>query len=873
MASVHSAYGRLPFLVAAFTVVVSLGSLLTGFGLPTVSTDSPPASPGLSPTVTMTTDSSGASAGPGIVPILASPAVPISAAAAPVISFEGLHFGVNGPYTDGYAPPDVQVAVGPNGTLEMVNLLGRISTKQGGEVRTFPLATFFGAASTDRLSDPKVRFDSVSRRWFATLTDVTTSSILLEVSATDDPTGAWKGYSVSTTTGCADQPLIGMSDLVVILSANDFSSCTAAKPAYLGVQYWVLNKTDLVNGATVRLMSFGPDPTLFSVQPATALGPSAAQFLVTVGLGPTSTLTLFSITGVPPGLVVPSRQNLAIRSAAVPPSAPQAGTKNSLDTGDVRVQDAMWAQDRLWLSLGDPCTPSGDNTPRSCVRLIEVDTANTTIAQDFDFGVIGKYLFYPALRTDGVGHLVVVFGESSPIEFPGLMVAERSKGDPPNTIGTPTLIRVGEAAEIVACSGPVCRYGDYFGASRDPSDPEIVWVAGEYGTSSGWATFIAAMAETVRLTLSYSVLGGGSGYAAPILTYVRGGQTATVTLTTTPTVYVLDAGTTWSVPGVLGGSTGSERWATNQAVSRTATGSATVTFGYAHQFSASFAYRVTGGGSGYAGPSVSYNQFALPVSNPANVTDWVDAGGAYGFPLSLGGSNASERWQADSQSVNGTVLSSGTIEVAYRHQAFLAFAVQGPIGSTVSPASGWYDVGAAVHPTVGAPAGWALGEWRGAGPGAYSGTQASPTILVSGPFSETAILYAGLTVTAGAGGSVSYTYSGGAGTIPAGSSHTVYVPPGTNVSLVESPSSLYAFSGWRGAASGNQSSVRVTVTAPLQVTANFALTPSAALALYSAIGVVILIAILLVVALVRRRRALPPPPPPEPPLPPPPPPP
>jgi len=786
-----------------------------------------------------------------------------------VDSFEGLHFGTNGPYQDRYVPPDVQLAAGPHHIVEMVNLLGRISTKQGGEVRTFSLAPFFGAPSTDFLSDPKVHFDAASGRWFATVTDITTGSVLLEVSATDDPTGAWSGYAVSTTTGCADQPLLGISDLVVVLSANDYSSCTS-RPVYLGVQYWVLNKTDLLSGAPARSMSFGPDPTLFSVQPVQSLAPTDTQFMVTLGSGPTSTLTLFSITGVPPGLVLVSRQDLAVQRTAVPPSAPQPGTKNKLDTGDARVQDAMWVDGRLWLSLDDGCTPPGDNLVRSCARLIEVDTANASIVQDFDLGVVGKHVFYPALRTDREGHLIVVVGESSSAEFPGVMVADRSATDPPNTIGTPQLVRIGEAPETLACSGSVCRYGDYFGAARDPSDPGIVWVAGEYGTSSGWATFIAAMSETVRLTLSYSVQ-GGSGYTPPTLTYVSGGQATNATLTTTPTAYVLDAGTSWSVPNVLGGSTGTERWATNQAASGTATGSATITFAYAHQFSESFAYRVAGGGSGYAAPSVSYTQFALPVSNAANVTAWVDAGSPYGFPLSLGGSNASVRWQADAQSVNGTVFSSGTIEVGYRHQAFLAFAVEGPSGSTLSPSSGWYDVGGSVQPTVGVPAGWAVGEWRGAGPGAYSGTQPSPTILVIGSFSETAILYAGLTITAGGGGSVLYTYSGGAGTIPGGTSHTVYVPPGTNVSLVENPSSAYAFSGWSGAASGNQSSVRVTVTEPARVTASFSLTATAAFALYSAIGAVILVAILLVVAVVRRRRrAVPPPPPPPPPLPPPP---
>src|SRR5207244_12945979 len=138
-----------------------------------------------------------------------------------------------------------------------------------------------------------------SERSCATRTDVTTGSGLLEVSATDDPTGAWIGYAVSTT-GCADQPLLGISDLVVVLSANDYSSCTS-RPLYLGVQYWVLNKTDLVSGAPAQSMSFGPDPTLFSVQPVQSLAPTDTQFTVTAVHRAPSPTTPFSITGGPPG--------------------------------------------------------------------------------------------------------------------------------------------------------------------------------------------------------------------------------------------------------------------------------------------------------------------------------------------------------------------------------------------------------------------------------------------------------------------------------------------------------------------------------------------------------------------------------------------
>src|SRR3989441_4369392 len=677
--------------------------------------------------------------GQGIRRTQTGPAGPTPGASVPLESFEGLHFGTNGPYTNRLTPPDVQVAVGPNHVVEMVNVLGRISTKQGVAVQTFTLGTFFGVPSTDFISDPQVHFDAASGRWFASIADVTLGSVLLEVSASDDPTGSWSAYRVSTVTGCADQPLLGFNDLVVIVSANDFSSCTSGNPSYLGVQYWVLNKTDLLSGAAARTMSFGPNPTLFSVHPVQSLRSTDTEFMVSYGSGPTSSMPFYCLPGVPRRLVLVAPQNLGSRSTTVPPSAPKLGSRSTLDTADNRAQDAMWADERLWLSLADGCIPVGDNRVRSCVRLIEVDTANGTIVQDFDVGISGKYLFYPALRTDAAGNLVVVFGYSSATEYPETRVATRSVHDPPNTIGAAQVIRAGEGPEASGCpNNSVCRYGDYFGASQDPSDPGVVWVAGEYGTANGWSTFIAAMAETVQLTVAYVVQGGGSAYLAPTFTYVRGGQSVTVALTTAPADFTVDAGTAWSVSPVLGGSGTNERWATNETVSGVAMKSESLTFHYSHQFSASFAYLVTGG-SGFVAPSVNYEQFALPRSARANMTVWVDAGSAYSFPSSLVGSNASERWRADAPNPNGTVVGSGGIEVAYRHQAFLTFGFQGPAESSISPASGWFDVGASLTP-IGTPAaGWAVGTWIRTGPGAYSGPRASPTILVGGPLCANAI--------------------------------------------------------------------------------------------------------------------------------------
>src|SRR5438128_1277997 len=140
--------------------------------------------------------------------------------------------------------------------------------------------------------------------------------------------------------------------------------------------------------------------------------------------------------------------------------------------------------------------------------------------------------------------------------------------------------------------------------------------------------------------------------------------------------------------------------------------------------------------------------------------------------------------------------------------------MRGPHGpsprSSMSPATGWYDVGFSLTPTVNPAAGWAVGTWEGSGPGAYSGPQTSPTILIVGPISEIAILYPGLTIHAGDGGSVSFSFGTTSGTVASGSSQTLYVPSGTIVTIGASPSSTYTFTQWSGASSSNRSSVNVT---------------------------------------------------------------
>ncbi|MGE5599900.1 MAG: hypothetical protein ACM3UQ_00120, partial [Clostridiales bacterium] len=85
---------------------------------------------------------------------------------------------------------------------------------------------------------------------------------------------------------------------------------------------------------------------------------------------------------------------------------------------------------------------------------------------------------------------------------PGLMYAVQGPGMGINTIEKPEIFKQGSWYDS---SG---RYGDYFGASSDPSNKSYAWFAGEYhdGISPSWSTFVGTTNPIVVPEFSYTVL-------------------------------------------------------------------------------------------------------------------------------------------------------------------------------------------------------------------------------------------------------------------------------------------------------------------------------------------------------------------------------
>lgn len=197
----------------------------------------------------------------------------------------------------------------------------------------------------------------------------------------------------------------------------------------------------------------------------------------------------------------------------------------------------------------------------------------------------------------------------------------------------------------------------------------------------------------IQATLSYSVVGGGTGFSPPTLTYEAGGVKQTTTLTTSPTVYKIDSGTSWNVSQTLGGSSSSERWKTGQTATGTATDSFTENFAYYNQYSLTISYTVVGGGSP-SPPTLSYISFGSNLQAQLSASPqsfWLDGGSFASATNPLVGSTSDERWY--SASANGTATSSSTVTVTYDHQYLLT-----AVGLTTG--SEWENAGTQISVNV-----------------------------------------------------------------------------------------------------------------------------------------------------------------------------
>ena len=301
----------------------------------------------------------------------------------------------------GSIPPDTQLAVSPKFVVEFVNTAAEVLDHAGTVLQTYDLGSLFSGVAGQG-TDPKIVYDSASGMFFAAYIGNFTQNFdgpsEIDLAVTNDPTGNWAIYDVQDKSILQDQPKLGVSSNKLTIAWNDNGNSGPE-------EYVVIQKAGIVaQNGSVPATFFGPDSTRLNVVPADQLSPSPTAFAGYHNYN-SSNVGVLSFTGVP-GVSTTgfTESDVTIAQTSAPPAAvqpPSGGSASpTIDTGDDRLESAVWLQGDLWTAGNDVCRFKTDKTSRACLRVINILTTKKTLARDVDITMVGGDVMYPAVMLD-----------------------------------------------------------------------------------------------------------------------------------------------------------------------------------------------------------------------------------------------------------------------------------------------------------------------------------------------------------------------------------------------------------------------------------------------------------------------------------------
>lgn len=437
--------------------------------------------------------------------------------------------GFSGLAENGWEPPDSYIAVGPEHAVQVVNSSIRVTDRAGIEEESVTLDAFIGAflegiqppLTPDAWYDPRILFDAARGRWMVVATGYQCGTslgsefgdgfIFVATSDSTDPTAGWLGSVIIGPDWLWDYSAPGTSSDKFAIATNTYTMTQAScanTNTFLGTDILVYDWADWLAPGIPTVWDVETtataDDIYFTPRVATQMPATSGTLHViiehwTTGTG-TANVVYQSFTGsVASGsFTQQSEHDLTALSQVgpflVPPAPAQPGPDTIVDAVDERPTDAIWQGNQLDFVSTYPCTPSGDSTVRSCVRVTELNTSgvsasvNPTATQDFLIGSNGQHNYMGGIGLSGNGTLHVVWTRSSGSLVPTSYASHQLPADPADTVAQPEV--------LIAGSGPYTgseRWGDYVGVAPDPFVPNQVWQANQRSAGSTWATHISRL--------------------------------------------------------------------------------------------------------------------------------------------------------------------------------------------------------------------------------------------------------------------------------------------------------------------------------------------------------------------------------------------
>jgi hypothetical protein len=455
------------------------------------------------------------------------PDQPTVASPSPVTFFQAL--GDN----NGQIPPDTHGAAGPNHLMTTLNTEIRIQDKIGNIISTQSLGNFWSSFTFSTIFDPRIHYDPFSNRWiFVVCIDksVGNSSILIAVSANNDPTGTWYQWQVdadNSNTDWVDYPTVGFNNKWIVVSTNMF---TNVGNAWAGPQIFTFDKADLYGNGTGMSSSIYPGLSVGGTYaPAVTYDNSVnSVFLVQdyngnssgwgyLGLskiyGPTST-PLFSLH-----YSFPATSNTWNWSTGAADFAPQLGSTQKIQNNDSKMQNVVYRNGSLW------CThhvflPATSST-HTAVQWWELDTTGTIIQRSRIEDLTGNVFYaFPSIAVNVSDDVLIGYSSFSSNQYASGSYSYRQASDAPNTMRTSYLYVSGLAPYYKTHTGTKNRWGDYSATVIDPTNDNDFWTIQEYAAQQvagidRWSTFWAKVDCALPLN-TFSVSSNTTTTGTPI---------------------------------------------------------------------------------------------------------------------------------------------------------------------------------------------------------------------------------------------------------------------------------------------------------------------------------------------------------------------
>jgi hypothetical protein len=382
-------------------------------------------------------------------------------------------------------PPDSNGAISGSQIVAPVNLTYNVynRTTFAASLNT-TFAALFG--TSNELSDPRVIYDPIWKRWVVTLIDVTANStdpacFWVAASTTTDARGPFYIYHICIGSGnflggLWDYDMQGMSQDAVFLTGNLFGPAPSFSN-YYGAVVTALPKAELYNGLgfQARIFPIGNPNTSGTVAPPIVGDSNANAFFLAVD-NDGAHLDLYKGTNLSnqTQFSLSLQAQISATIGGVPPSARQPGTSAVLDSLDGRFQapSAQWGNS-LWNTRATNLT--GFPAP----IFYQLDTSGNSVLQSGYFFESGSSDDWnPSIGVNGEGDAFVSWSStdatstnSSVRHFPRVRFSGRLAGDDADVIGVGASLYNSPVALTGNTQGSVQRWGDYSSAFIDPFSP------------------------------------------------------------------------------------------------------------------------------------------------------------------------------------------------------------------------------------------------------------------------------------------------------------------------------------------------------------------------------------------------------------------